>query len=254
MTGTFDHCAEDYARYRPPYPQGIFSLLAQQAGRADGRLVADIGAGTGIFARALAGCGWRVIAVEPSPAMLRHVNKPDERAPAGSSIRPVCATAEATALAGGSVALVTAAQAFHWFNPPYALAEFARILRPGGVLALAWNNRDASRSAFVDAYESLIGRYNRTYRREYRQQDWAGKIAECGAFEAAEHHRFDHLWQLPPDGLVGFSRSVSYIRNVLPREQQPRFEDDLRELMRRHFGDEDCEIPLRTDLWTARRR
>ncbi|MHC4065679.1 MAG: class I SAM-dependent methyltransferase [Planctomycetota bacterium] len=254
MTGTFDHCAEDYARYRPPYPQGVFSLLAQQAGRTDGRLVADVGAGTGIFSRALAASGWRVVAVEPSPAMLGYVNRTDDASGGGGPIRLVCATAEATGLGGGSVALVTAAQAFHWFNPPYALAEFARILQPGGVLALTWNNRDASRSAFVGEYESLIGRYNPAYEREYRQQDWSAKIASCGAYEPAEYHRFDHVWKVPAEGLVGFSRSVSYIRNVLSREQQPRFEDDLRELMRRHFGDEDCEIPLRTDLWTARRR
>ena len=86
-----------------------------------------------------------------------------------ADILRVCATAEATGLASGSLDLLTAAQAFHWFNPPYALAEFARVLRPGGVLALLWNNREANRSAFVEAYESLIARYNPAYRREYRR-------------------------------------------------------------------------------------
>ncbi len=247
----FDHCADDYARHRPPYPAGVFDVLASGAvGGASGR-VADVGAGTGIFSRRLAECGWSVIAVEPSEAMLAHVS--DSRA--DGRVRRLCAAAEATGLADGSVALVTAAQAFHWFNPPYALAEFARVLNPGGRLALCWNNRDGTRGEFVAAYEALIARYNRKYNREYRRQDWVAKIAACGAFEAAEYHRFEHVWSLPAAGFVGFSRSVSYIRNVLSREEMPRFEDDLRALMERHFGGGGaCCVPLRTDLWTARRR
>lgn len=252
MKRAFDHCAADYAQYRPLYPAGVFEALADlTAASADGepRLAADVGAGTGIFSRQLAACGWRVVAVEPSEAMLAHVASDGAEDP---DILRVCATAEATGLAGGSLELLTAAQAFHWFNPPYALAEFARVLRPGGLLALLWNNRDAGRSAFVEAYESLISQYNPAYRREYRQQDWPGKIAACGGFASAEYHRFDQVWSPSADELVGFSRSVSYIRNVLSRVQQPRFEDDLRQLAREHFGDEHCRIPLGTDMWTAR--
>ena len=254
MKRAFDHCAGDYARYRPGYPEEVFGVLGTEAGPRAGRFAADVGAGTGMFSRGLAACGWQVIAVEPSPAMLEHIARPQGHPVGGPPIRLVCATAEATGLADRSVVLVAVAQAFHWFNPPYALAELARILQPGGLLALTWNSRDATRSAFVDAYESLIGRHHPAYRREYRQQDWAAKIAASGAFEPARYHCFEHVWKLPAEGLVGFSRSVSYIRNVLSREQVPRFEDELRGLIRQHFGHDDCEIPLQTELWTARRR
>ncbi len=169
------------------------------------------------------------------------------------NIRGIAATAEAIALADGCVAMVTVAQAFHWFNPPYALAEFARILQPAGVLALVWNNREAAGSAFVEAYEGLIGQYNPRYQREYRRQDWPAKLAASGAYEPAAYHRFDRVWSPSADALVGFSRSVSYLRNVLSREQWPPFEQDLRATICRHFGPGPCAIPLRTDLWIARR-
>ena len=250
----FDHCAADYARYRPGYPDGVFEALEVEAGAPAGRRAADVGAGSGIFSRALVDRGWGVLAVEPSPAMLQHVLAPASSAgPAATNIRCICATAEATALADGCVTLVTAAQAFHWFNPPYALAEFARILEPGGALALVWNNREAAGSAFVETYEDLIGQYNPRYQREYRRQDWPGKMAASGAYEPAAYRRFDRVWTPSADALVGFSRSVSYLRNVLSREHWPRFEEDLRATMRRHFGRGPCAVPLRTDLWIARR-
>jgi len=255
MKRAFDHCADDYARCRPPYPNELAQTLTDKAGPLDDRWAADVGAGTGIFARDLASVGWRVVAIDPSPAMLQHIRRDATAAWIGQgSIIPLCATAETTGLADESVTLLAAAQAFHWFNPPYALAEFARILAPGGTLGLIWNNRDAGGSAFVEAFESLVVRYNPAYRREYRRQDWPGKIATCGGFESARYHRFDHLWRISAEGFVGFSRSVSYVRNVLSRQQRPQFEADLRELIRCHFGNEDCRIPLQTDLWTARRR
>ena len=232
----------------PDTPAAVLDALQSRTGSPAGRRAADIGAGTGIFSRLLADRGWSVLAVEPSIEMLRRI--PAGRLP----VSPVCAAAEATGLAAGSVALVTAAQAFHWFNPPYALRESGRILESAGWLALIWNNRDAARSAFAEAFEQLIKHHNPAYQREYRRQDWPGKIAECGLFQPAKHLEFEHEWTLNQEAMVGFSRSVSYIRNVLSRDQMPRFEDDLQALMTEHFGSDPCRIPMRTDLWIARRR
>jgi len=253
--GTFDHCADDYAQHRPTYPEELFTLLARKASMKPGDPVADVGAGTGIFSRALASRGWRVIAIDPSTAMLLRMDVAGEdRSPLHpGSIQAVCAAAESVPLSSASVPLVTVAQAFHWFNPPFALAEFARVLRPGGTLCLAWNNRVPERSPFSEAYEHLIFRHNPKYDREYRTQDWSAKIAESGAFEAAEEHHFEHLWRMPMEGCVGFSRSASYIRNVLSHENLKRFEEELRGLIREHFTNGECRIPLRTEVWLARR-
>jgi SAM-dependent methyltransferase len=150
--------------------------------------------------------------------------------------------------------MITCAQAFHWFNPPAALAEFARVLVPGGLLCLVWNNRDAEVSPFVQQFERLVKRYNPAYDREYRQQDWAGKIASSALFEPAEYKRLAWTWGVTHDGFVGFTRSVSYIRNVVARERIGSFEGELRRLMAQHHPDGTCAIPMRVDCWTARRR
>ncbi len=238
----FDHCAGDYARYRPSYPDALFDELIG----VGGGLAADVGAGTGIFTRGLLARGWRVVAIEPSTTMLGEMR-------VGDGLHRVAATAERTGLSDGSADLVTCAQSFHWFNPPFAFAEFGRIIKPGGRLLLTWNNRDASRSGFVAAFEALVATFNPSYRREYRQQDWAGKLAKAGGFTPAEHYVYQHVWRIADEDFVGFTRSVSYIRNVLSREDRPRFEEALRALMAEHVAGGMLAIPLRTDAWIATR-
>lgn len=248
----FDHCSTDYAAGRPGYPDAVVEILRQGCLPGRGSTVADIGAGTGIFTRKLASCGWKVLAVEPSEKMIGHVLAGEPAAPP-QFIHRVCAVAEATGLRRASVDMITCAQSFHWFNPPVVLAEFARVVRPGGVLALVWNNRDAD-DAFVADFESLVAKWNPAYQREYRQQDWAGKVAASGNFSPLIRQTVRWTWRLMQQEFVGFTRSVSYIRNVLAREGQAPFESDLRGLLRAHFADQGCEIPMYTDVWTCARR
>lgn len=252
----FEHCAGDYAQHRPTYPDGVLemvSTLARSLGDKQRPAVVDVGAGTGIFSRLLARQGLGVFSVEPSLAMLRLLVDSPAAGPAEHCPVPLCATAEALPLASQSADAVAAAQAFHWFNPPKALAEFARVLRPRGWLVLLWNNRNASHSPFVEAFEQLVARHNPNYEREFRQQDWSGKIAACRFFEPSQYHRFDHDWVLAADDFVGFTRSASYIRNVLSAGQRRQFESDLRALIAVYFAERRAVVPLRAEVWTARR-
>lgn len=121
--------AEIYARYRLPYADDAVRFVIDQVGRA-GCAVADIGAGTGLLTRHFLGRAATVYAVEPEPAM-RAILERDLK-----GVVSVGGTAEATGLPDQSVDLIVAGNAFHRFDPVGALAEFARILRPGGWLAI----------------------------------------------------------------------------------------------------------------------
>ena len=268
MKTAFDHIAAEYDTYRPSYPQEVLEHLQSLLDAAGGEqhkatgldrrhiaaTVVDVGAGTGIFSRQLAACGWRVIAVEPSVTMLREgiVSRTDATYDR-RRLHAVAAGAEQIPIASGSTDLITAAQAFHWFNPPIALAEFARVLRPGGAIALMWNNRDPSRHPIVDQFENLIRHYNPAHERDYREQDWPAKIAHTGLFDTMIEHRMEWEWNITPDQFVGFSRTISYIRNVIARDRLPRFEDELRTLAITAFPDGVVRLPMWTGLWTARR-
>jgi ubiquinone/menaquinone biosynthesis C-methylase UbiE len=134
-TTRFTRKAENYARYRwnydPEAVQAILDLLPP------GGSVADVGSGTGILTRHLLLCAGCVYAVEPN-ADMRAVAE-DHHA-ARSNFRSVNGSAEATTLPNASVDLIAVAQALHWFDPAPTVAEFRRILKPGGWLALVWNN------------------------------------------------------------------------------------------------------------------
>ena len=135
-TERFSGRAGVYQASRPGYPAALSEHLASLGMR--GARVADIGAGTGIFSRLLLELGCTVFAVEPNSDM-RHTAelglKTCDRFSIGSG------TAENTGLPEASVSFVTAAQAFHWFDPDAFRQECLRILEPGGLAVFVWNSR-----------------------------------------------------------------------------------------------------------------
>ena len=121
-----------YASSRPGYPPEIVDWLYAQT---HARKVTDIGAGTGIFTRLLLTHPWQVCAVEPNADMLQQFKA------ALSDVPVCCSTGENTTLPDSSTDLITVAQAFHWLDEELFKQEAMRILRPGGKVAIIWNNR-----------------------------------------------------------------------------------------------------------------
>ncbi|QNN54664.1 class I SAM-dependent methyltransferase [Nocardioides mesophilus] len=141
ISGTPDHSAhalsfagvaDAYDRARPSYPREAAGWLT---GPHPVRVL-ELGAGTGKLTGELLALGHEVIATDPLPEMLHRLRDHHPDCPTA------VATAEAIPLPARSVDVVVSAQAFHWFDVERALPEIARVLRPGGRLALAWNLRD----------------------------------------------------------------------------------------------------------------
>src|SRR5262249_9117848 len=118
-------------------------------------------------------------------------------------------TAEATNLPAGSVDLVVCAQAFHWFHQRDAVAEFHRILRPGGRLALMWNQR-SHEDPLTRAYIEAIPAVNGEHPAETRLFD-PGIVSAEGLFTETEAASFDHTQVLDREGLIGRAASASYV-------------------------------------------
>lgn len=207
FTGRFSDRAGDYDAGRPSYPDGAIDLLFDGLGDAGDVVAVDLGAGTGISSRLLADRGASVIAVEPNQAM-REAAQPNPR------VEWVAGSAEWTGLAEASADLVTAFQAFHWFDHAKALDEIVRILRPGGRAAVVYNERDENDS-FTAAYGDIVRKYQ-TDETERRRADGLEAFAAFEGWVAKRRVEFRNEHELGADTLLSRVRSTSYLPRTGP--------------------------------------
>src|SRR5690606_28858786 len=139
-------------------------------------------------------------------------------------------TAEEIPSADGSVDVVTVAQAFHWFDAPAALDEIARVLRPGGRLALLWNERDET-TPWVAEMSRLIRWHERTVSR-HQHVSWADIVAASGRFGPLQERSVRWDQTMTRDLLADRVRSISYIA-TMPTTERERLAADVVELVRR---------------------
>jgi len=243
----FEAGADDYERGRPGYSDALVAWLVDRLGIGPGTRTVDLAAGTGKLTRMLVPTGADIIAVEPVEAMRAKL------ADTCPTVAALDGTAEALPFPDGSIDALTVAQAFHWFDPSAALAEIARVLRPGGYLGLAFNERDV-REPWVAELSRLIRWDEREkWRVPYTVEvDWAATIGEHGPqFDAAE--RFDGSYVQPMDRetLVARVLSTSYIA-MLPAGERADLADKVRELAV-PLGDT-FDLPYVTVAYAARRR
>jgi ubiquinone/menaquinone biosynthesis C-methylase UbiE len=207
-TTRFSNRVENYIKYRPEYPKEMYDFLIKEFHLDHDSTIADIGSGTGIFAEPLLKSGFTVTGVEPNYEM----RKAAEEILAGyKNFISVNGTAENTTLTGNSADLITAAQAFHWFDIDKCKEEFIRIRKNVSTpVALIWNERKVS-TDFLKEYEELLNKfatdYNNVDHRNidneklalfYGSKNWQMKIFE-------NHQDFDL------ESLMGRAFSSSYI-------------------------------------------
>ena len=216
--------AAAYESARPGYPDEAIEVLATEVGIGTGTDVCDLAAGTGKLTRRLVELGARVTAVEPIEAMRAQAEA------AVPSATLLDGTAEAIPLDDRSVDVVTVAQAFHWFDAPAALGEIARVLRPGGRLAILWNERDES-TAWVAEMSRVIHWHERTVSR-YQHTDWAAVVAADDQFSPLLQQVIP--WEQPHTRgmLADRVRSISYIA-AMPTVERERYVSEVVALVAR---------------------
>ncbi len=221
----FSNRVEDYVRYRPGYPRAVIDLLRKECGLTADSVVADIGSGTGFLARLFLEVGNVVYGVEPNAPMREAGERLLEEFPKYHS---VAGSAEATTLPDSSVDLIVAGQAFHWFDRERCRAEFLRILRRDGWVAVVYNHRKNDSSAFASEYEQTLRTYGTDYagvaERHVDQEKMAAFFAP-GKF-SDEHFKNEQLFDFA--GLKGRLLSSSYS----PKEDHPNYPPMMAELER----------------------
>ena len=229
-----------YERARPDYPSDALDYIVDALGLESGAHVVDVGAGTGKFARQLVERGLRVTGVEPIAEMRAIFER-------SVDAEVVEGTAESISLDDGTADAVTAAQAFHWFDPERALLELRRVLRPRGGITLVWNVRDESHPLHKSYAEAI---------RPYKGDAYpvggghpAGEPLASPLFTDVEERTFPHVQLMDADGLAARAASVSFIAR-LPEDEQAGLLERIRALA----PPGTFEFPYVTKVFTGRSR
>jgi ubiquinone/menaquinone biosynthesis C-methylase UbiE len=224
---SFECVAELYERRRPGYPEDAMRWLTEQLDLRSGRVVLDLGAGTGKLTRQLVATGAHVIAVEPGQKMLAQLRRVVPQAEA------LLGAAEEIPLPDSAVDVVTAGQSFHWFRADDALAEIQRVLRPGGGLGLIWNERDQS-DAVQQRVTSLIDPFVPPGRPR-RSSSWPEAVVRSAQFRAVASADFPFREVLETEELVERIGTTSFVV-AAPEEERMKLAAELRKLAAEHEG------------------
>lgn len=246
-TTRFSNRVENYVKYRPGYPEEIIDYLQSDFNLSPNKLIADIGAGTGISATLFLKGGYAVKGVEPNEAMRE---KAVELLSGYDKFTAINGTAEHTTLSENSIDVIVCGQAFHWFNNDAAKAEFKRILKQDGVVVLIWNERLATYD-FERDYDKLITRNGKDYVSvDHRNIDTESieNFFETGIVRLksfANKQVFDF------DGLKGRLLSSSY----MPAENEAGYDkmlSELKDLFQQYQQDNLIQINYETKVYVCR--
>jgi SAM-dependent methyltransferase len=218
----FSNRVANYVKYRPTYPQEVVRFLQAELKLQSASVIADIGSGTGISTKIFLENGNTVYGVEPNAAMRAAAEDFLRDFP---NFKSVDGTSENTTLPDGSIDFVTAAQAFHWFEPEKTRKEFKRILKPEGFVVLIWNERQLDTNEFLREYENFLLEFGSDYAKVRHENISDERLRDFfqGDFQTAN---FQNAQIFDFEGLKGRVLSSSY----MPSEQDARYEEMTKSL------------------------
>jgi SAM-dependent methyltransferase len=244
----FDDVAQAYDAYRPDYPPQLFDVLESALGQPLLRAeVLDVGAGTGIVTRALAGRGSNVVAVDPGPGVLRLL-----RSRSTSRVRPVVGDGNALPLRDEVFDLVTYGQSFHWTDPDRSVPEAARVLHDRGILAVFWNLLQADGTPWWERFAEECQRLCPGYDRRHRDLLWGTALERSPEFRWVRRSEIPWVREVTVDDFVRDYGSHSYVA-ALPPADQDLVLGLLRAGLLAEFPSGLAGLPYLTRSWMARR-
>lgn len=207
-------------------------------------IIADVGSGTGISTKLFLENGNVAYGIEPNSKMREAAEQFLTNYPKFQSID---GTSTATTLEDGSIDIVTAAQAFHWFDPEPTRNEFKRILKPGGWVALMWNERQLNTTPFLIEYEQFLLKYASDYTKV--RHDNINETALARFFEGDfGTATFANRQVLDLEGIKGRVSSSSYMPSVSDTKYSAMVEE-LRTLFAKHAESDKITVLYDTNVF-----
>jgi SAM-dependent methyltransferase len=251
----YEGLASNYNDTRPSYPDAAIADLQGMTG-----LIADVGAGTGIFTRQLAALLLQaeVIGIEPSADMRGMAQAASGHL---GNIAFRAGSAEKLPFADGSVSVLTAATAVHWFDRPVFYAEAFRCLKEGGRLIILQNIRRWWESEWLAAYEDLHETTVDGYRRgtypgfdgQYHAVDVAAELAAHELASSVTTRDFEWRTAMSEKDFISFSLSSTITQRAVAAIGEPAYRERLMRLIGAHSRNGMLSIDYVTRVVTATR-
>lgn len=237
-----------YAAGRLDYPEALFEILSDRCGLVPRARVLEIGPGTGQATRRMLDAGASVVAVEPDPALARHLRGWNEE-----RLTVECRLFGEQVPGDHAFDLIVAATAFHWLDARPALAQVQRLLRPGGTFAMWWNVfHEAGEDPLFEALFEGLARPPSLVSGQHYSLDADARCADLTAagFQQVGHVMLSRRIAVTPASLRALFSTFSAVRQLPPAERIARL-DAVEALALRDRG-ERFERVFRTPLYTAR--
>lgn len=220
--------ADDYERARPGWPPDAVAAVLERFGAGT---VVDLAAGTGKLTRVIAERAGTVIAIEPVEGMRRVLR---EQLP---HVRAMEGTAETIRLPDGSIDTVFVGEAFHWFDFRRAFAEIARVLKPGGGLAILYHQLPEAGPGWLKELTHVVMEHRIVDADRPPFDAWRAALAASPQFETPVEDHFPYEHATTRELIVAEIGSFSWVGDLPP----DRYEAVLaasREVLERHGVEE----------------
>ncbi len=241
---SFGSIAEDYDGFRPRPPEEAVDWLVPPRCA----VAVDLGAGTGLFTRALIGRAAEVIAVEPDARMRAVLT---ERSP---GVRAVEGTGESIPLPDASVDAVFVSSAWHWMDPQRAVPEIGRVLRDYGRFGLIWTSRDRE-VGWVRDLDLLPGEDTREVDSpdRFRRRHENVVLPDPQVFHNVSRETFTFARTMTIDDVVAMVGTYSRVI-IAPEDERAARLANARAALNERFSDaEAIEVPMKSRCWRADR-
>jgi ubiquinone/menaquinone biosynthesis C-methylase UbiE len=249
----FDDAAQEYERGRPGYPSEAIDALIRELHLGRRSIVVDLAAGTGKLTRDLTQRFNEVVAIEPLAAMKQQLAR---AVPAARALR---GTAERMPLPEASADAIFVAQAFHWFDGRRALDEMARVLRPGGGLALLWNTTPWERREgdWFRRLDDLLehSRADLSVMRRHGSGRWREAFDGQPRFAPLAKATFDNAQRMSREDFLANLASRSYVARLEPEARRDLL-GEISNLLRSPGAPLEAGrvvVPMQTDAYWTRR-
>ncbi len=232
----WSHTSDDYAVYRPGYPQSFYDRLDALSLGTDGQDVLDLGTGTGVLARHFATRGARVTGIDIADGQIEAARRlADEQ---GLDVTFHVRPAEQTELPNNAFDLITAAQCFLYFDHERVVTEIKRLLRAGGRVMtsyLGWLPRECP---VAGATEKLVLEHNPAW----TAGDWSGDVPAAenwsvGHFKVIERFVYDEALPFTNETWRGRIRACRGVGATMSPQEVAAFDADHNQLLRETVGD-----------------